>query len=324
LDNSQSQGFPHQGIADTIPFDQNQNFPQSQSGFSQSLLTPDYTAGTDFSLFPPNTQADQFGTTPLFGEISDNSPPILDANKLANMTSPQTHHSPTPPHLLKPEPGSTHQSPSFNQQQFSSPPGHHSRHASLGPEAALLPGQGDWTQAQFRGHRRTPSDYSDVSSNAASPSLTGHDGFDHPEHGHSPMQRPQDSFFDGVMGLGNFSISDHNRSSRSPSHSPHISPRILPQMPESSQPNQHMMLNAGYQTGPTVGYPMQPEEFPTLPQELPMDQQMPQGLVPPSINIDFAPNSKQNTFEAPKPPMDESSLTPPDRGNNTLSLWISR
>ncbi|KAI0452713.1 hypothetical protein F5B21DRAFT_321174 [Xylaria acuta] len=311
LNTPQPQTFPQQGAADTIPFD------PSQPGFSQALLTGDFTTTTDFCLFPPATQPDQFGATQLFGDTAQNNPSILNANdlanNLANMTSPQTHHSPTPPHLLKPEPGSTHHSPSFNQQQFSSPPGHHSRHASLGPEAALLPSQLDWTQAQFQGHRRTPSDYSDVSSNAASPSLTAHDGFD-PEHGHSPMQRSQDNFYDGVMGLGNFSISDHNRNSRSPSHSPHISPRIMPQMPEIGQPNQPMMLNAGYQSGPAVGYPMQPEEFPALQQEMPMEQQIPQGLAPPSINIDFAPNSKQNAFEPPKPPMDESSLTPPDRG----------
>ncbi|KAI0486357.1 hypothetical protein F4859DRAFT_502607 [Xylaria cf. heliscus] len=307
LSTSQPQTFPQQGAADSVPFD------PSQPAFSQSLLTADFTASTDFCLFPPATQADQFGATQLFGDTAQNNPSILNADDLANMTSPQTHHSPTPPHLLKPEPGSTHHSPSFNQHQFSSPPSHHSRHTSLGPEAALLPGQVDWSQAQFQRHRRTPSDYSDVSSNAASPSLTAHDGFD-PEHGHSPMQRSQDNFYDGVMGLGNFSISDPNRNSRSPSHSPHISPRIMPQMPEIGQPNQPMMLNTGYQSGPAVGYPMQPEEFPTLQQEMPMEQQIPQGLAPPSINIDFAPNAKQNAFEPPKPPMDESSLTPPERG----------
>ncbi|KAI1131755.1 hypothetical protein F5Y10DRAFT_44962 [Nemania abortiva] len=310
LNTSQAQGFPQQGSPNPIPFDPNQDFAQSQPAFSQALLTGDFTTGTDFSLFPPPAQSDQFNTTQLFGDIPQNNPPVLNPNDLANMTSPQTHHSPTPPHMLKMEPG--HSAP-FNQ-QYSSPPGHHSRHASLGPEAALMPGQLDWTQAQFQRHRRSPSDFSEVSSNAASPNLTAHDRFD-PEQGHSPMQHPQDSFNDGVVGLGNFSISDHNRNSRSPSHSPHVSPRILPEMFEASQLNQPMMLNTPYQNGPTVGYPMQPEEFPPLPQDIPIEQQIPQGLAPPSINIDFAPpNVKQNTFDQPKPRMDESSLTPPDRG----------
>ncbi|KAI1823642.1 hypothetical protein F4861DRAFT_509711 [Xylaria intraflava] len=304
---SQPHGFPQQGATDTGSFDPSQDFSQPPSDFAQNLMPSDFTAGADFSSFPPSAQTDSFSTTQLFSDI-----PIVNPNDLANMASLHTHHSPTPPQLLKPDPGSTHQSPSFSQQQFSSPPGHHSRHASLGPEAALLPRQLDWSQAQFRGHRRTPSDYSDVSSNAASPNLTAHDAFDLPEHGHSPMQRPQDNLYDGVMGLGNFSISDPHRNSRSPSHSPRISPRILPQMPET--PNQHMMLGPGYQNGPAVNYSMQPEEFPALPQEIPMEQQIPQGLAPPSINVDFAPNAEQSTFEPPKPPMDESSLTPPERG----------
>ncbi|KAI0203925.1 hypothetical protein F4808DRAFT_476244 [Astrocystis sublimbata] len=302
---SQLQTFPQQGPADAVPFD------PSQPGFSPALLSSDFTTNNDFCLFPPASQGDQFGATQLFSDASQHTSSALNANDLGNMTSPQTHHSPTPPHLLKMEPGSAHHSPSFNQHQFSSPPSHHSRHASLGPEAALLPGQVDWTQAQFQGHRRAPSDYSDVSSNAASPSLTAHDGFEL-EHGHSPMQRPQDPF-DGVMGLNNFSISDPNRNSRSPSHSPQPSPRIMPQMSDHGQLNQPMMLNPGYPNGGAVGYPLS-EEFPQLPQDMTMDQ-MHQGMAPPSINIDFAPpNVKQNVFDAPKPPMDESSLTPPDRG----------
>ncbi|KAI0017666.1 hypothetical protein F4780DRAFT_584226 [Xylariomycetidae sp. FL0641] len=308
------QPFPQQGIADTSPFDPAQDFAQTQPGFSQNLLTPDFSNNGDFSLFPASTQADQYNTAPLFGDISQGNSPSLNPSDLAAMTSPQTHHSPTPPHLLKPEPGSTHQSPSFNQHQFTASPGHHSRHTSLGPEAALLPGQVDWSQAQFQGHRRSPSEFSDVSSNAASPNLTGQDGFDHPEHGHSPMQRPQDGFYDGVVGLNNFSISDPNQASRSPSHSPHISPRILPQqMPEVSQPGQNMMLGVGFQSAPAITYQPQPEQFPTL-QESGTDPSLAPQMAPPSINIDFAPNARQNAFEPSKPQMDQASLTPPDRG----------
>ncbi|KAI1341346.1 hypothetical protein F5Y15DRAFT_353819 [Xylariaceae sp. FL0016] len=312
LNTSQPQGLPQQGIANTTSFDPNQPFSQPDGSFSQSLLTPDFNNSGDFSLFPPSSQAEPFSTTPLFGDISQANPQSLNPNDLANMTSPQTHHSPTPPHMLKPEPGSTHHSPSFNQHQFSSP-GQHSRHASLGPEAALMPGQVDWNQNQFQGHRRTPSEYSDVSSAAASPNLTAHDGFNHSEHGHSPMQRPQE-FFDGVTGLNNFSISDPTHNSRSPSHSPHISPRILPQqLPEGIQSNQGMLLNPAFQSAPAIAYPTQAEEFPTLQTDGGMEQPMPQ-IAPPSINIDYAPNARQGPFDALKPPMDQTSLTPPDRG----------
>jgi hypothetical protein len=107
------------------------------------------------------------------------------------MTSPQSHHTPTPPNLL--QPGSAHPSPSFAQHhQFSSPQSSHSRNVSLGPEAALLPSQvGDWTRPQFQGHRRSPSEYSDVSSVSPSPNLVSADSFD--DHaGHSPLQRASD------------------------------------------------------------------------------------------------------------------------------------
>ncbi|KAI1504287.1 hypothetical protein F5X99DRAFT_406006 [Biscogniauxia marginata] len=317
LNTSQPQAFSQQGIADPASFDPTQDFSQTQATFSQSLLGPDFNTSGDFSLFPPSTQGEQFNTAPLFGDISQANPQSLNPSDLTNMTSPQTHHSPTPPHLLKMEPGSAHQSPSFNQHQFSSPPGRHSRNASLGPEAALMHGHVDWSQAQFQGHRRTPSEYSDVSSNAASPNLNGRDGFEHSEHGHSPMQRPSDSFYDGVVGLNNFSISDPTRNSRSPSHSPHISPQILPQqLPEVGQPNQNMLLNTGYPGGPSLGYPGQSEEFPSLQQDggAGLDPHMGQPMAPPSINIDFAPNSRQNSFEPPKAPLDQASLTPPDRG----------
>ncbi|KAI1105537.1 hypothetical protein F4804DRAFT_331283 [Jackrogersella minutella] len=314
LNTSQPQPF-----TDPTSFDLTKAYTQSltsqpQPAFSQNLLGPDFNDSADFSLFPTSTQGDQFNTTPLFGDLSQTNAQSLDPNDLTNMTSPQTHHSPTPPHLLKPEPGSAHQSPSFNQHQFSSPG--HSRHASLGPEAALMSGQLDWNQPQFQGHRRSPSEYSDASSAAPSPNLTGHDSFEHPEHGHSPMQRPQDGFFEGVLGMNNFSITSSNQNSRSPSHSPAISPRILPQqMPDASQQHHGMMLSSGYPNPLTMGYPIQgSEQFPSLSQETAIDPTLAQSMATPSINIDFAPNSRQNSFEPPKPPMDEQSLTPPDRG----------
>ncbi|OTB05984.1 hypothetical protein M426DRAFT_21409 [Hypoxylon sp. CI-4A] len=311
LNTSQPQPF-----ADTSAFDLNQGYSQSltsqpQGAFSQNLLAADFNSAGDFSLFP-TTQGDQFNT-PLFNDLTQTHAQSLDPNDLTNMTSPQTHHSPTPPHLLNPDPSSAHQSPSFNQHQFSSPG--HSRHASLGPEAALMQGHLDWSQPQFQGHRRTPSEYSDASSAAPSPNLTGYDSFDHPDLRHSPMQQPQE-FHDGVIGLNNFSIANSNQNSRSPSHSPAISPRILPQqMPDGNQQNPGMMLNTGYPNPQNMGYPIQGmEEFPSLSQEGVIDPSIAQPMAPPSINIDFAPNSRQNSFEPAKPPMDAQSLTPPERG----------
>lgn len=318
LTSSQAQIFPTQGVPDAGSFAAaSQEY--SQPFNPQSLLAQDFGGGNaDFSLFPPSSQGDQFGT-PLFGDTTA----ALGTPDLSNMTSPQTHHTPTPPHMLKPDPhqpGSAHQSPSFNHHQFSSPH-HHSRNASasLGPEAALLGGQVDWSQPQFHSHRRSPSEYSDVSSAHPSPNLVASDTFQEALSDHSPMQRPQDSFdYGGVSaGLTNFSISDNQivqQHNRSPSHSPAISPRIIPQqMPDMGQPNQSFALahSQGYMSGPTIAYtPVTNEAFPSLVTDGSM-------MAPPSIKFDLAPDARQNAFDHPKQAMDQDSLTPPDRGRVT-------
>ena len=241
-----------------------------------------------------------------------------------DMSSPQTN-APTPPSLLQPEGHSPHQSPSnFNNGMFQPSP-NHSRHASLGPESAAFPqGQNhvEWSMMppQFQGHRRTPSEYSDVSvsSAARSPNLGHHDSFEPLEH-HSPMQNPQDAgLYQQVLGIGEFSISDnhisHSASPRrglSPAHSPAISPRLAPQqLPGFASQNQFMLGNNGF--GQSQGmYSMQGQEsFPILGNEMGQAQQM----VPPEINVEFAPASRQNSFEPPKPSLDNDALTPPERG----------
>jgi hypothetical protein len=324
----QSQPYEQGSLSDPNVFDPNAAYGQSSGGdndpslsydpqAASSYLSPSLTDG-DFSLFPPSGgQGDQFNA-PLFEQST------LNPNDITSSMLSQTHQSPPSPHL---QPGSAQQSPSFSQGQFSSPPGGHSRNVSLGPEAALLPNQmGEWGQPQFQGHRRTPSEYSDVSSVSPSPNVITSDNFDGDATGHSPLQRASDgSLYQEVLGIGNFSISDAqgnpDRQGRSPSHSPAISPRISPQsMPEINQPSFGLMPPGGaYSTGPYPGYQGGSESFPTLPSQAGADMTQ---MVPPAINIDFAPsNSKANNFEQPKPHMDQASLTPPDRGM-TRSLLV--
>lgn len=289
------------------PFDPNQQPPpdyatQNQQGY---LPTPSFNETGDFSLFPPpNTQGEQYDQ-PLFQDNTLN----------AAMSSPQIHHTPTPPHLLNPEPQG---SPAFNQTTFSSPPIGHSRHTSLVPEAA-------WTQPQFQTHRRSPSEFSDVSSVAPSPNLMSHDTFESIEGSHSPMQRAVDpGMFSEVLSMGNFSLSDPqhspNLSGRSPSHSPAISPRILPsQLPDINQPPSGFAHPQ--QQPPSFGTPgfsnMQPvgEAFPPLHPSTPEMGTM----APPAINIDYAPAAGRPGFEAaPKGSIDADSLTPPDN----RGMWL--
>ncbi|KAH8124186.1 hypothetical protein ACSS6W_006905 [Trichoderma asperelloides] len=283
--------------------------PSLNTQAQHNYISPNLPDG-DFSLFPSGAeQGDQY-SAPLFEQ-----PALGDINA---MTSPHSHQSPTPPRLLQPD---SLQSPPFSQHQFSSPPSTHSRNASLGPEAALLPSQiGDWTQPQFQGHRRTPSEFSDVSSVAPSPHLISSDTFDPDPSGHSPLQRPADaSLYQEVLGIGSFSLADHGSPGyhgRSPSHSPAISPRIMPQqMPETIQPSFNLIPpNATYEGA--SGYPdLQPnhETFPSL--QGGMGGGDMHQMAPPAINIDFAPNNtRPGGFEPPKSQMDQDSLTPPERG----------
>ncbi|KAK5987681.1 C2H2 finger domain transcription factor crzA [Cladobotryum mycophilum] len=304
---------PSTGFDPSTSFAQQPPAAASDSALqSHPYLSPNINDG-DFSLFPSTgDQGDQF-SSPLFEQAS------LNPSDLNTMASPNSHHSPTPPQLLQldnHQPTSAHQSPSFSQHQFSSPPTRHSRNVSLGPEAALLPNQiKDWNQPQFQGHRRSPSEYSDVSSVAPSPHMVSLDTFDSELPGHSPIQRPSDgSLYQEVLGIGSFSLADHSSPAhhgRSPSHSPAISPRIMPQqLSDNLQPSfQVIPPHADY------GYPGMSnthEAFPSLaagPSDLPQ-------MAPPAINIDYAPNNSApgRAFEPPKLQMDQDSLTPPDRG----------
>ncbi|KHN98566.1 C2H2 type zinc finger domain-containing protein [Metarhizium album ARSEF 1941] len=303
-------GFAHRpasapGADGALSFD-----TQSQS--TTAYMSPNLNDG-DFSLFPPGNQGDQFNA-PLF------EPSSLDPNGINSMASPPSHHTPIPPNLLQPDslqPASAHQSPPFGRHhQFSPPQSSHSRNASLGPEAALLPNQiGDWAQQpQFQGHRRSPSEYSDVSSVSPSPNLASADSFDdHP--GHSPLQRASDgSLYQDVLNIESFSIGDNIQHGRSPSHSPAISPRINPQqMPDMNQPVFVLAPPSGGFGGGMGYHSMQPTSFPSLASQERGDIS---HMAPPAINIDFAPNNaKQGPYESVKPRIDQDSLTPPpDRG----------
>jgi hypothetical protein len=299
---------PNQGFTQQLGDDNPSFGAQTQGAYQQNLLAPTFGDG-DFALYPP-TSGEQYDNTPLFSDPLGSR----DSNMMQS-------HTTTPPHLLKPDPGSANHSPNFNTHQFSPSPGRHSRNVSLGPEAALLPGQQlDWSQTQFQGHRRSPSEYSDVSSAAPSPNLVSSDNFDQMDHNHSPMQRPQDpAVYQELHGLGSFSLSEQGTHSprqhggRSPSHSPAISPRLLPQqIPDMSQQNNFMLQtqNNAFAQGPYIQGPQ--EAFPQLPSGGPDMSGVPEGMpAPPSINIDYAPTAIRPGFEQPKS-LDMDALSPPE------------
>lgn len=344
--NQQGQAFSQEGLGETT-YAQNQDFNQQfkqedqtfpdggqqpQPSFTQELLgaNNNFNEG-DFSLYSiPNNQGDQFDPQFFMNDLPQPGNPSVNPAEL-NMSSPQLHQTPPPPNLLQPDfrsPSSALQSPPFNQSKFQHSPGH-SRNASLGPESAAFPQGHEWSMMppQFTTHRRTPSEYSDVSVSSAqhSPNLPHHDTFDSIEQHHSPMLNPQDTgLYQEVLNIGSFSLSDpqvqHGSSpgrGLSPAHSPAISPRLGPQQLPALNQNQFMLgMDNGFGQ-PQNMYGGQGQE--SLPQiqrnNVSLDMGQAQQMVPPEINVEFAPSSRQNSFDPPKPlGFDQDALTPPDRG----------
>ncbi|KAG9248306.1 hypothetical protein BJ878DRAFT_412972 [Calycina marina] len=336
--NPNSQGFGQSFKQE----DQQSQFSQAeQTSFTQELMgtTISPINGGDFSLFGASSNQNepldpQFFMNEFSSQSGSNSinPAQLD------MSSPPQNPASPPAHLQPSiqSPGSAHNSPSFNQGQFQPSPGH-SRHASLGPESAAFP-QGhnaDWSMMapQFQGHRRTPSEYSDisnVSSAAPSPNLGHHDNFEpiDPLNHHSPMHSPQnDGVYQEVMGIGSFSLSDtHGTPNRglSPAHSPAMSPQLGAQAMPNINPHQFMLgINNGFGQQPNM-FGSQNSEYPQISHNGSVDMGQAQQMVPPEINVEFAPTSRTNSFEPPKPSnFDNDALTPLDRGRNNRRRAVS-
>ena len=340
----QSQPFSSQTALD-------QNFLQnSNAGLSQPSpqFGPQQTQGSHFSSGPLDINDSGNVDFNLFGDSSLNSGQAIDPSFLSNTLDPQLldsqpqnqsvnpsdlmhqmattqAQSPTPPHLL---PGmnqhqhqhqqtpSPHASPNMAQGAFPSPS--HSRHASLDPNAAYQVQNNEWANmSQFRGHRRTPSEtYSDVSSAHASPYMGNNDSFDNDNP--SPLLNAQDpSLFQEVMQFGQFNLND-NQAHMSPGHSPHISPRLIPQQQALPhfQPGSFGLdpsLNNYGQQGMGAYQTQGQEPFPTINQGPGPEFGQADTMSPPEISIEFAPPSRQASFEPPKPEHQADALSPPDR-----------
>ncbi|KAF3007874.1 hypothetical protein E8E13_010916 [Curvularia kusanoi] len=256
----------------------------------------------------------------------------VNPNDLMAQMATSQPHAPTPPHLLpntmsNQRSPSPHASPHQNQGAFSPPS--HSRHPSLGHAATLDPsaayGQGtEWANmANFRGHRRTPSEsaYSDISSAHASPFLVTHDSFEDTQPSpHLSAQADPQLFQGPISQFDQFTLNDGTHIS--PGHSPAISPRLIPQqqslpafMPGSFGLESNMHNQFAQQQGMGAYQNQGTEAFPSLNEFGQADT-----MSPPEINIDFAPPSRQASFEPPKPGSTADALTdtlsPPDRSRS--------
>ncbi|KNG52369.1 c2h2 type zinc finger domain-containing protein [Stemphylium lycopersici] len=310
--------------------------PQGSNNISPDRLDIATTGNPDFSGFFQTNDLGQNQSLPSYlGQTLD--PHILDTQSPQNQSvnpsdlmhqmAATQHNAPTPPHLLPSmnnhQTPSPHASPNMNQNQFRSPG--HSRHTSLDPSAAY--GQpSEWAgMGSFGGPRsRGGSDagYSDVPSSVHnSPYLQQQDSFDNDQP--SPLLNAQNDpqlFQDPVPGFDRFNLNSGN-AHISASNSPHISPRLLPQNQQVLPPFQPESFGLSQNMNPYAhqgmnGYTGQNSEpFPSLNQAMPEFGQA-DAMSPPEINIDFAPPSRQASFEPPKPEHQIDALSPPDRSRS--------
>lgn len=229
------------------------------------------------------------------------------------------------PHLLAPEhhssPGNSHTSPP----SFYSP--QHSRHTSLDPVSAAFmtnQPQADWQgmlgNPAFQGHRRAPSEHSDVSSVSHHSPYTGHQESFETVDGTSPSLVAQNDpvLYENALGIEAFTLSEQQQQQQqqqglSPGHSPYVSPQLSSQdigndgLYLASQQNTTQfpaMPNDIYQ-GSNEGVMQAPDLHVT-------DSQLSNMAPPPAINVEFAPPSRMPSF-GPGNDADFDGLSPPSR-----------
>lgn len=337
--------FQPNGIATELQHSPSSLDIQHSSGhpFSSDLLASDTSSGFgNFSHHQDLTtkQGQSFDGGFLIdpdiqGEMQPQHQSINPADLMSNMSSPQ-NLIPTPPNLIPPESTSPRGgSPAPHQGQIYSP--NHSRHTSLDPSSAIFPhGQppADWSsmlqQHQFQTHRRAPSEHSDVSSSVApSPYLAQQDGFDAFDQNPSPMLTAQQDYQD-ALGIERFSLSDPQQQQppqrMSPRHSPFVSPLMSPQPglgPHGlSLENNTLMLsqempNFSGGPGPEI-YNDQPDDFSQFGARHGSGGDLGQAaqMAPPEINVEYAPATRQSSFDPPRPETDLDALIPPESGQS--------
>ncbi|KAJ5647672.1 hypothetical protein N7490_004044 [Penicillium lividum] len=152
--------------------------------------------------------------------------------------------------------------------------------------------------SSFQGHRRAPSEVSEVSSANHSPFLSQHE-YDGIENNVSPSLAPQKdpALYDNALGIESFTLSEQQQQQQafSPLHSPYISPQLMPQQGGEMVPHMYGMPSDDMMNmingGSDIGQASQ--------------------MAPPSINVEFAPPSRIPSFGPSKPAADFDSLSPP-------------
>ncbi|RAH54864.1 C2H2 type zinc finger domain protein [Aspergillus piperis CBS 112811] len=316
---------------------QQQQQQQQATDENFSNLLNSNPADFDFALYQnpsPNSTAAPDYDSPLLldpqvhGQSRPGSQAVNPADLVSQIPSPHPSASPqlSP---ISPQDHYQHSSPGPMSPPNSTPGTYytpqHSRHTSLDPaSAAYMSGNAhtDWqavmANSAFQGHRRAPSEVSEVSSAAPSPYMSQHESFDGVENNPSPLLAPQHDpgLYDNALGIESFTLSDgqqqHHSQGISPAHSPYISPQLMPQQPTDMIPNV-----------PYISAPAGNTQYPTPPTDMYGEGMMVQGnggmgdigqasqMAPPSINVEFAPPAKNLNLPQTKPSADLDSLSPP-------------
>ncbi|KAL9621085.1 MAG: hypothetical protein Q9160_004470 [Pyrenula sp. 1 TL-2023] len=298
----------------------------------QQDLQPSFFGSSDthlenFSMFQNNNTSEGLGQDFTL-DTSFQPQPNQSVNPadLSRMSSPNVA---TPPHLLQPDghpsPGRP-SSPASTAGAFYTP--QHSRHSSLAPTSAPFPQQ-EWQgmlgTASFTGHRRAPSDQSDISSSAAPSPYMKQESFESLENNHSPLLNAQADPNDYNNGLGsfeNFSLAEQPRTSPGPSPygSPHMGPQPTNGLGLASDLSLNQQMNHRLGQNGSEIYVTHPGDSST---SLPTshhrnlsnfsDMGRADQFPAPTINIEPAPVSRQASFEPDKGEGDVDALSPPTR-----------
>jgi hypothetical protein len=255
----------------------------------------------------PNEFAQNYGLNSGYDMMPQSN---INPAELSKMSSPQDHQSPSlhPPENLSSQPAS----PASTNGQFYTP--QHSRHASLDPSSAY--GEA-FAGISFQQHRRVPSDHSEISSAQHSPYLAHSELHEGTDLNHSPFL-PAQSDTNNAFGMESFSLAEQ---------ASYRSPRLMPHM-ETNQPglgmNEDMSLNQPLGIPIPDVYTTQPNAYPPI---LASNHMRNTSVVseigqadqfaPPTINIEPAPVSRQQSF-GPQGEAMEGALSPPSSSGSTF------
>lgn len=295
----------------TDPNFYNTNYQQNlfaDPQYGNQMLDPNYSNNFMYSGDDMNSNLQQ--TYSLNNAYDVNPQANINPAELSKVSSPQDHQS---PNLFPPETHSSRpDSPASTNGQYYTPS--HSRHASLDPSSAY----GDvYVGANFQQHRRAPSDHSDIPSAQHSPYL-GHSELHDASHSPYLPAQPDTS---NAFGLESFTLTEQ---------ASYRSPRLMPHMTDNQQVG--IGMNPDLTLSQPMGVPMSDVfsnqsnfvQPPILPSNhlrntsVASDIGQADLFEPPTINIEPAPVSRQQSF-GPQAEGTEGALSPP---NNTGSESI--